>query len=375
MSRVVANLCWIVPGVVGGSEEYTTRLLRAVASGESSGVEVELAGLGALSTAHPDLAAGFKTSTLDISGSGRAGRIAIENSWLAARCRGADLVHHFGGHVPAVRTAPAVVTIHDTQPLDMAGNFSAVKRAYMSRMLPRTVAAARLVCTPSEWVRSRLVDRLGVDPSKVRVVPSTWDDRTSSEFHPDLDETELIDSLRGFQVVLYPAITHPHKNHTVLLEAVNRLAASHPLLRLVLTGGRGRAHAEVDACIARLALGDLVVQPGRVTQGAYHSLLELSDVLAFPSIYEGFGLPVLEAMRCGKPVVAANATALPEILAGAGILVDGHDPEAWAEAIESVLAGGHDIDRMVEAGRARSETFRPAESARRLIEAWRSVLS
>ncbi len=373
MIQIVANLCWMVPGVVGGSEEYTTRLLRSVAANQPPDIEVQIAGLRSLSRAHPDLVTTFETSTLAIQGSRRALRLAAENSWLAARSRRADLVHHFGGHVPAVHPASVVVTVHDTQPLDMPNNFSGVKRAYMARMLPRSIAAAQVICTPSEWVGSRLVDHLGVDASKIKVVPSTWDDRTPAEPLTSAANQGMFPELIDREIVLYPAVTHPHKNHTVLLEAVARLSKSRPSLRLVLTGAPGRAQVDVAAAIARLGVGDVVVQLGRVSHEKYRALLELSHILAFPSVYEGFGLPVLEAMHWGKPVVAADATSLPEILGGSGILVDAHDGEAWAEAIESVLVGSSDTTRMVAAGKARSEAFRPRESARRLVDVWRDA--
>ncbi len=375
MSRVVANLCWMVPGVVGGSEEYTTRLLRAVSDEPTAGIDVELAGMNDLASSHPDLVERYPTAMAPIGGARRPLRLAMESSWLTRRSRGADLVHHFGGHVPAMRSVPAAVTIHDTQPLDMPENFSRSKRAYMRRMLPRTVAAADLICTPSEWVAGRVVDRLGADPSKLRVVPSTWDDPGPDVAPPDPATTDLLARLDGFEVVLYPAITHPHKNHVVLLRAMSRLAASRRSMRLVLTGSRGAAHDEVSSAISSSGLGDTVVSPGRVPVSTLAALLARADVLAFPSRYEGFGLPVLEAMRCGTPVVAADAAALPEVLGGAAIMVDPDDVDGWAEAIESVLAGGPEIRRLVDAGRARCEVYRPRESARRLLEAWAGVIS
>ncbi len=375
MSRVVANLCWMVPGEVGGSEEYTTRLLRAVSIRSTPGIDVELAGMSDLASSHPDLTGSYPISMAPISGARRPLRLVVENSWLARRSRDADLVHHFGGHVPAVRAAPAAVTIHDTQPIDMPANFSRTKRAYMHTMLPRTVAAADLICTPSEWVAARVVDRLGADASKLRVVPSTWDDRGADAVAPSRLTSDLLSRLEGFEVVLYPATTHPHKNHMILLRAVSRLAMSHRSMRLVLTGNRGRAHDEVSSAISSSGLRDTVVAVGRVPASTLNALLTRADVLAFPSRYEGFGLPVLEAMRCGTPVVAANAGALPEVLGGAAVMVDPDDVDGWADALGSVLAGGPEVRRLVEAGCARCEVYRPQESARRLLEAWSGTIS
>jgi len=373
MTRVVVNLCWMVPGVVGGSEEYATRLLRAVPRGSTSGIDVELAAAKGFGSVHPDLIKRFPTACAPFSGSRRPLRLSMENSWLAHVSRGADLVHHFGGHVPTVHRRPAVVTIHDTQPLDMPENFSVPKRLYMRRMLPRTVAAAELVCTPSAWVAARVVDRFGVDPSKMRVVPSTWGDHAVVGASAGLATTELFQRLDGREFVLYPAITHPHKNHIVLMKAVSKLVSSHPSLLLVLTGGRGRAHASVVSAISALGLGEVVIQPGRVSPATLDALMSRAALLAFPSVYEGFGLPVLEAMRCGTPVVASEAAALPEVLGGAGTIVGANDVDGWADAIGSVLAGGPETDRMVDDGLVRCQAFRPEESAKRLLGVWNQV--
>jgi len=374
VKRVVVNLCWMVPGSVGGSEEYATRLLNAVARQIPAHIMVELVAMAGLSEIHPSLAKSFTNQCAPISGSNRPLRVATENTWMYRKCRDADLVHHLGGHIPARHGSPTAVTIHDTQPLDMPANFSKPKQIYMRRMIPHAVSSADLICTPSRWVADRISERFPSAGAKVRVVPSTWAD-TDHRRLAKVDPSEaLIERLAGCQVILYPAITHPHKNHQVLLTAIAKLKASNPSLRVVLTGGVGRAHQLVSECVDRLALSDMVLRPGRVSESALAALMGRADVLAFPSRYEGFGLPVLEAMRCGTPVVAANATSLPEVLAGSGLLVDPDDADAWAEALEAVLGGGREVDQMVSAGQKRSEYFRPGESARRLTDAWAEVI-
>jgi len=374
VKRVVVNLCWMVPGSVGGSEEYTVRLLGAVARRLPSNTRVELVAMAGLATTHPSLVESFATRCAPVSGSNRPLRVATENTWMHRRCRDADLVHHFGGHIPARHGSPTAVTIHDTQPLDMPANFSRAKQIYMSRMLPHAVASADLICTPSRWVADRIGERFPSAHAEVRVVPSTWDDRERPLGVDGELSGGLVERLAGRQVILYPAITHPHKNHLVLLTAIARLKDSHPSLRLVLTGGAGRAHELVSNCISRLGLGDVVNRPGRVSDSELVALMARADVLAFPSRYEGFGLPVLEAMRCGTPVVASDATSLPEVLDGSGLLVDPDDSDAWAQALEAALGGGAEIGRLVAAARERSEHFRPAESARRLTDAWLEVI-
>ena len=359
---MLANLCWMVPGGVGGSEEYATRLLGTVAEADGSeiGLDVEVASMAGVAESHPELS-GLAWRELPVSARVRAVRVLAESSWLALRSRDHDLVHHFGGRIPAVRGAPAVVTIHDIQPLDLPANFSRLKSAYLARALPRSVASARLVVTPSDWVAGRLIERFGLDESDIRVVPSTYTVPAGTGDGP---------SRRDGPLIVYPAMTHPHKDHRTLIEAFGRLRTRFTDARLVLTGGRGRVHDEVSRQIAETPG---VSHRGRVDPGELANLIEHADVLAFPSRYEGFGLPVLEAMSVGTPVVAAEAAALPEVLGGGGVLVEPGAVADWAEALAAVLEGGP-ADAVVAAAADRVAYYAPARARERLVAAWADAI-
>jgi alpha-1,3-rhamnosyl/mannosyltransferase len=172
-------------------------------------------------------------------------------------------------------------------------------------------------------------------------------------------------------VIAYPAATYPHKDHATLIGAASRLASRHPGLQLVLTGGAGRAERAVSRLVEQAGPGLRVVRPGRVPASTVVSLLARADVLAFPSTYEGFGLPVLEAMRLGTPVVAAAATALPEVVGDAALLPGARELDEWVDALDAVLADASLRRRLVGAGRARSEEYAPDKAADRLLAAWR----
>ena len=376
--RVLANLCSMVPGQVGGSEVYAARLLAGVSQrldsgadasgGDAAGrggtgadaVDLELASMAGVRAAHPELAS-LAWHEARWGGGNRMRRAAVESTWLARRSADFDVVHHFGGRLPARRAGVSVLTVHDIQPLDLPANFSVAKRRYLGWALPRSVRAADLVTVPSQWVADRLSDRLGVPPERVRVVPSTY--RAPSR---PVDDSPM----GGQPFVLYPAATYPHKNHSLLIEAHAAARARHPDTLLVLTGAEGRAHPEV---IEQAARTPGVVHLGHVDEHRLASLMAAARAVAFPSRYEGFGLPVLEAIQCGTPVIAADASALPEVLGDGGTLVEPDDMDGWVDALREAREGSERMARHVELGLARAAEFAPEWSAERLLDAWRAA--
>ena len=372
MISVAANLAWLVPGGVGGSEEYTTRLLASVVRAAPPDIELEIVASRQLQACYPWMAS-LPFGAVGGPLSNRPYRILVESTRVHRATRNADIVHHFGGRLPAVRNPRAILTIHDLQPLDMPANFSLTKRQYLKWALQRSADAASLICTPSNWVAQSIVERLGVSPEKIRVVSSTWDPallRNDSALLRN-DSECVIDELGDGPVVFYPAATHPHKNHLTLLEAVDQIAERHADLTLVLTGGEGRAEALVASRLASIRVR--VLRLGRVTPSVLSALIQRADVLAFPSRYEGFGLPLLEAMHAGTPVIAGDNSAMPEVVADAGLLLKADEADAWAEAIDEIVANESFANRLSAAGQARAKRYAPASAAGRLIDAWRDL--
>lgn len=371
--RVGINLLYLKPGRVGGSEEYCRRVLRALELEAAEDVELTLFVNSRFQEAYPDLAAGHLTVIAPVSGDAPALRIAAESSWLARETarRPLDLVHHVANTLPQVRTRPAVVTIHDLQPLVRPQDFGRLKGAYLRSRLGPSARHARVVVTPSAYVRRLVIDRFARDPETVAVVPAPlW---------PAPPLTTLPDERRGLLATeapffLYPAITHPHKNHAVLLRAFAQVSAARPDVSLILTGGAGTREDAVLAEIARMGLREKVRRLGRIPRTDLDDLLRRAIALTFPSLHEGYGLPVAEAMSLGCPVVASNTTALPEVVGDAGLLVAPDDVDAWAEAMLRVMDDEATRARLVAAGRERARALTPAETARRSVAAYRLAL-
>jgi len=372
---VGVNLLWLVPGAVGGSEEYAVRLLGAVAEDPPPDLDITLFALPSLLRSHPGLAERFPTVAAPVDGARRWMRVAAETSWLAAaaRRRHLGLVHHLGGTVPLLRGVPAVVTIHDLQPLHHPEHFSPVKRAWLRTILPWSVRAARMVVAVSRFTAADVVDRLGVAADRVRVVPHGA--ATAPTVGPG--EVARVQALLGLgrRWFVYPAVTWPHKNHGVILRAFATVAGRDPDVSLVLTGGRGPSEAVVSGTIATLGLGDRVRRTGRIPRADLDAVIAGATALTFPSSFEGFGAPVVEAMAAGCPVVAARATSLPEVVGDAGILLDPDAPGEWADTMVDLLTNEDRRARLAEAGRARVADMGWDRSAAALVDVWRHALA
>lgn len=369
--RVGINLCWLVPGVVGGSEEATTRALHALADRAPADIEVVLFGSSALHDAHPDLVDRFETHTVPLPGGFKPLRVLAEHTWLPAMLarHRIDVVHHAGGTAPGRTSARTVLTVHDIQPLDLPGNFNPVKVAFLRWAVPHAVRRADRILVPSEFVRRRLVDRLGADGERIDVVP--WSTPPPADAAP----IETIRAKFGIigRIVLLPAITYPHKDHVTAVRAMGHIAARHPETTLVLTGGAGPAEQEVADEIELLGIGDRVVRTGRVPAATVASLFRHATVVVFPSRYEGFGIPVLEAMHDGVPVIVADAGALPEVAGDAGVVVPAGDDVQLAVELHRVLDDEEHRRALSAAGRARAAEFAPERTADATIAAYRSV--
>jgi glycosyltransferase involved in cell wall biosynthesis len=373
VKTVGINLLWLVPGVVGGSESSTVTTLHAIAADPPTDLRHVLFALAPFVEAHPELADAFDLEVLALSGRAKGLRVAAEQSWLVAtaRRRGVDAMHHLGGTMPLVPGPPSVLSIHDLQPFDHPENFHPVKRMWLGRAVPRSVARASLVLTPSEWVRHSVIDRFDVDSTKVRSVPHGVAPMPAPA---PADEVRSRHGIDG-RFVLYPGITYPHKDHVTLVEAMAGVVDRHPDVSLVLPGGPGPAEQGLMAEVARSGLGDRVRRLGRVPIADLVTLIDEATIVAFPSRYEGFGLPVVEAMMRGRPVVAAESTAIPEIAGDGCLLVPPAMVEAWVEAIAGLLGDEARRLELGERGRARAALYSPERNAAATLEAHRQVLA
>lgn len=292
----------------------------------------------------------------------------------------ADVFHASDWIHPPLRRAAMVATVHDVAPLRhpewYAPDVVARHRAVHASLLRRDVR----IVTVSAFTRDALLELGGLDEDRVEAVPSG----VSADFRP-VEEAADVAARHGLDrpYLLYVGSRERRKNVLGLLDAFGRLAGEHPDLLLALVGMRprveGRAIHGADAWIgdafedrvAALGLADRVRVLGSVPRADLPGLYGAAAAFVFPTLYEGFGLPVLEAMACGTPVVASDRTAVPEVAGDAAVLVDPTDPEALADGVAEVLSSEAARARLVAAGRARAAAFtwtRTAEGTRAAYE-------
>ncbi len=344
-------LLTLVPGELGGSESATRELLRALARGGT------LPYRAYLPPAAPD---GGEGLPFEIVGEYRLARsiparlaamtlAAARPGPLRRRLAAADAVHYpLTIRIPPLG-APTAITLHDTQHLDLPQLFSRAERAFRSLAYHRSARSARIVIVPSAFVRDRAVEALELDPRKIRVIHHGIDHR---RFTPGEGPREPF--------LLYPARPWPHKNHARLYEAFALLRRDRPDLRLVLTGG-GHSGATPDGVEAL----------GNVSSDELVSLYRSAAALVFPSLYEGFGLPPLEAMACGCPVACSVAASLPEVCGDAARYFSPDDPAEIAAAAGDVL---DDPGAWSKRGLARAAGFTWERSAQAHEAVYRELL-
>jgi glycosyltransferase involved in cell wall biosynthesis len=280
-----------------------------------------------------------------------------EQGLLPLLARTAALIYSPANLAP-LASSRNVVVIHDAAALRHPEWYSRAYVAYQRRVLPLLARRARLVITVSDFSRRELVDAIGVPERQVAVVPNGVDERFSNDADPAPARTALgLDS----PYVLTVGTRIGRKNLAALEAAAARLAPEG--IELVAAGsGRAYMRAEADG-----GLRSLGYVPDDLLPGLYAGAL----ALAMPSLYEGFGLPCLEAMACGTPVVAADRGALPETCGGAALLADPDQPRAFADALVRAATDERERARLSAAGRERASGFtwrRAAEETDALVE-------
>jgi glycosyltransferase involved in cell wall biosynthesis len=287
--------------------------------------------------------------------------------------RHADLAH-VQYIVPGQAPCPVITTIHDVAFRRFPELFPLKHRLLLNWLIPAVVRTAAAVITGSEATRKDLVELYDVDPARVAVTPYAAD-----PIYRPMDREEARQAVRSrFGVrspyVLSVGVLQPRKNLPRLVRAYSRIAGRVPH-RLVLVGKEGWASEELRAAVAEAPAGREPVFTGYVADADLPALYAGADLFVYPSLYEGFGLPPLEAMACGTPVLTSSVSSLPEVVGDAGVTVDPRSISAIADAMLDLLSDDARRAALSAAGIARAAEFNWDRTARQTVEVYRSVHS
>lgn len=294
---------------------------------------------------------------------------AAQAGWLGLRLWGAaraDVSFFPHYDVPAVALPErSVVTVHDLIHFKVPELFPAWRRAGAGVLLRRGVAGATRVIAVSEATRRDLAERFPFAAPKTEVVPNG----VSACFMEARGAgADPLPGAVAEPYLLCVGNRKPHKNLRAAVDALAQLRGERPGLRLVIVGTVYPGWDSVLAHAGRLGVRDRVVELSDVSDAGLRALYARCEALLFPSLYEGFGLPVLEAMACGTPVVASDRSSIPEVVGDGGILVDPEIPGAMAEGVRRLWREPGLRDELARRARARAAAFSWQESARRTVE-------
>ncbi len=275
---------------------------------------------------------------------------------------------------PLSKKVRKVVTIHDLAFLEHPEYAVPSLAAYLRQVVPEAVAAADVVTTVSSEVSRTLVEHFQTPRAKLAVIPNGV-----APYFRRITDPLLLNATRHKFELKHPLILgvgtlEPRKNHAGLIKAFYQAQKKkHGPAMLALAGGQGWLYEETQKLVAELKLERKVRFLGRVSDLELITLYSMADVFAFPSFFEGFGIPPLEAMACGAPVITSNTSSLPEVAGDAALLVDPNDISALAQAIQTLLENEQLRSELVQKGYLQAQKYTWDMSARRMLQIYRKL--
>lgn len=301
-------------------------------------------------------------------------RIVWEQALQPFALREFDLHHAMAFVAPLANPRPFVVTVYDLTFIRYPRRLTAARRLYLRLLTGVTCQRARRVLAISHSTGRDLTDLYGISSDKIDVTPLGYD---TTRFRPlPAEQIEKFKRDKGLadQFWLFLGTLEPRKNLVMLLEAYASLAP-HERLPLVLAGGKGWDYAPIFAAIETYGLEGEVHLPGFIPDEDMPLWYNSASVFVYPSVFEGFGLPVLEAMACGTPVITSDVSSLPEVAQESGLCLPPHDPTVWTQALRH---NAHDTEWREHARRAGLQSaarYRWETTAQQTIDSYRRALS
>lgn len=285
-----------------------------------------------------------------------------------------DLFHSPDFVLPPVSgRIPTLLTVHDLSFVHSPQTFPAQLVAYLNRIVPWSIGRASHVLADSVATKRDLIDVWQVPAEKIAVLYCG----VNPAFQPITDEARLTAVRHKYHLdpapyILSVGTVQPRKNYQMLIHAFRPVADQHPH-HLVIAGGKGWLYDEMLAEVERQGLNGRVHFIGFVDDADLPALYSGADLFAMPSLYEGFGLPLLEAMACGVPILSSNVSSLPEVVGETAVQLPPHDPQAWSQALLELLTSPQRRQQMIVDGFRQSRQFTWQQSASQLLEIYASL--
>lgn len=319
-----------------------------------------------------------------VTGPANLHSLGCRTNWLSGRWwllglpgvlqrEGVDVFHGTNYRVPFLPLLPSVLTIHDLSSIRLPELHERTTRR-TARRLPWMVRAATHVVTPTQAMRAEILDEFRLPVEKVSVIPLA----AGPQFSPSAPGNPAVLEKHKIKqpYVLFVGTLEPRKNLVTLVRAFARLSAElQKETQLVLCGRWGWKNEELQSEIRRLHLEEKVRATGHVPAEDLPALYRSATLLAYPSLYEGFGLPPLEAMACGVPVIAGTAPALSEVLGDAALRVDPPKVDDWRDALETLLLKPAERESYIRKGFEQAKKFSWQRTAEQTYRVYQKVLA
>jgi glycosyltransferase involved in cell wall biosynthesis len=356
--RIGINALYLLPGKVGGSETYIRSQVRSLLEIDRDNtyvIFINKESQGIFPEADPRL----KIVLCPIQATNRPVRILWEQFILPFQVRRhkIDVLLSAGMTTPFFCPVPSILVIYDLQHVNQPQNFPRPYLFFLKTIIYLSAKTSQGIITISEHVKKDIIHHYGISPEKIMVGYLAVN---RDRFYP-IGGEDIVPIKTKYKLpehyILYAAALLPHKNHTRLLQAFKEIHDIIPEMTLVFTGAWERGHDETMSSISALGLQDAVIMLGWLPFEDIPAVYRGSELVVYPTLHEGFGLPLLEAMASGVPVVCSRIEPLIEIAGDAALLVDPHDPSDIARGILSVLRDKTLRMKLVEAGIQRAKTF------------------
>lgn len=284
--------------------------------------------------------------------------------------KGVNVLHHPCFSVPIITPMPVVVTVHDLIANFFGEDIPFYSRLFFARWMPFSYRWATRIIAISSHTRADVMRVLNIPAEKIRVIPLA----AGAHYRPIKDKAEIARVRARYKIapdyLLHVGTLSPRKNLEFLVRVFRTLAPQYPSLQLVLTGKKGWYYQGLFHLVRKEGLTKRVIFTQYVDEADKPALYSGARIFAFPSLYEGFGLPPLEAMACGTSVVASNTSSVPEVVGDAGILLSPHSEKEWITTLSHLLNNGREREVLRARGLKRAQLFSWEKTAQQTIEVY-----